>query len=184
MVKDLRQSTPKTILYVQNLRQCETLYMWMMEELETSAYVDCTPKISNRMIEMYHSRTDDKSVHRILSEYKTPESSIRIIFATVAFGLGIDIPDINIIIHWGISSTIMTFWQEIGRCSRDGTEGISYIYPYARSISQCQDKQLQAIVKGTECYRKQILDIFLLKGMNSTVSKPIPCDTNEFDSIV
>lgn len=75
------------------------------------------------MIEMYHSRTDESSMHRILSDFKNSESNIKIIFATVAFGLGLDIPNINIVVCWGVSSSAMNFWQELGRCAWNGSDG-------------------------------------------------------------
>ncbi len=37
----------------------------------------------------------------------------------VAFGLGVDIPDIYFVVHWGSSDTVLQFWQEVGRADRD-----------------------------------------------------------------
>ncbi|CAG2233895.1 unnamed protein product [Mytilus edulis] len=112
MVSELQSTTPKTIVYCQNLRQYETLYIWLMEELESLAYLNGVVNINNRMIAMYHSRTDESSMHRILSDFKNSESTTKLIFATVAFRLGIDIPNISIVVCWGVSSSAMTFCCE------------------------------------------------------------------------
>ena len=45
---------------------------------------------------------------------------IRLFICTIAFGSGINIPDIELVIHWGACDTIMDYWQEVGRAGRDG----------------------------------------------------------------
>ncbi|XP_063416583.1 uncharacterized protein LOC134698773 [Mytilus trossulus] len=181
MVSELQSTTPKTIVYCQNLRQCETLYIWLMEELESLAYLNGVVNIKNRMIEMYHSRTDESSMHRILSDFKNSESTIKIIFATVAFGLGIDIPNISIVVCWGVSSSAMTFWQELGRCARNGSDGYTYTYPYARSLSLCSDKKMKDLIKEKGCLRNHILSLFILDGMDEDLPTSSACDVNECD---
>jgi len=80
------------------------------------------------LVEQYHSHLDAKTTEILLNEYRKLDSTVRIMVATVAFGLGIDIPDIEHIIHWGPPASELCYWQEIGRCARDGRKGQAILY--------------------------------------------------------
>ena len=62
---------------------------------------------------MFHGGTADEDKQRIMEEFRKPESKCRVLVATVAFGLGLDIQDIDIVVHWGLPSSIMEYWQEV-----------------------------------------------------------------------
>ncbi|KAK0639514.1 P-loop containing nucleoside triphosphate hydrolase protein [Cercophora newfieldiana] len=61
-------------------------------------------------------KTEDKA--RIQEDFMA--SRIQIICATIAFGMGIDKPDIRNIVHWDLSNTVEEYSQQIGRAGRDG----------------------------------------------------------------
>jgi len=153
--------------------------MWFME-LENKVYYEGKECVSNRVIEMFHSRTDINSTERILTEFKKESSTNSLICTTVAFDIGIDIPDTEIVINWGAPSSVPTYWQEVGKCGRDGRTGLSITYPYARSLLGF-DEELNTILKGYICYRRQILSLFVVKGMNHTTLKANPCANNDCD---
>ena len=52
---------------------------------------------------------------QILKELALPASKVRIIFTTVAMGMGVDIPSIRCVIHVGPPCTIQEYFQETGR---------------------------------------------------------------------
>lgn len=61
----------------------------------------------------------------IIGEYKN--NNINVIFATNAFGMGIDIPDIRTVIHYMIPESVEQYYQEVGRAARDGKAANAYL---------------------------------------------------------
>ena len=50
------------------------------------------------------------------------------LFVTVAFGVGIDVPTVERVIHIGVPYTMEEFFQETGRAGRNGSQAISTVY--------------------------------------------------------
>lgn len=143
------------------------MYSTFLESLGDRAY-DGPMCVENRILEMYTSSTDDQSQNRIATEFKKLNSKIRVLVATEAFGMGIQIPDIGLVVNWGAPKSIMSYWQEIGRCARDGNSGYSAMFAYPNSLkSQCCDDDVQELAKLNEsCFRRVILKKFFVDGMD------------------
>ncbi|VDI31554.1 Hypothetical predicted protein [Mytilus galloprovincialis] len=83
------------------------------------------PKIKQMLM------TEDWSNHmKALITHMMHEThdSLRLVFATEAYGTGIDVPDIKQIIHVGPPNTMETYVQEIGRCGRNGQQATAVLY--------------------------------------------------------
>ncbi|CAC5398325.1 unnamed protein product [Mytilus coruscus] len=134
-VKQKKDKFAKTIIYVNSIALCETLYIWIHSELKSAAY-NGESIIQNRMVEMYHAHTDDESKQRIMDQFISIDSTIRVLVATVACGMGVNIPNIKLVVLWGLPSTLLLLWQETGRCVRDGSFGLMICYAFKRSVSK------------------------------------------------
>ena len=73
----------------------------------------------------FHGDLSADERKKIIDDYKS--GAIDVIFATNAFGMGIDIKDIRVVIHFMIPSSAEQFYQEIGRAARDGQAANSYL---------------------------------------------------------
>ena len=65
---------------------------------------------------------------RNIIQKKFTEGKVKIIIATIAFGMGVDLPNIRLVINYGISKDMESFYQEIGRAGRDGLKSDVYLY--------------------------------------------------------
>ena len=74
----------------------------------------------------YHAGVDGPKRDQIQREFT--EGTLRIVVATVAFGMGLNIPDIRAIIHYDIPKSFESFIQEVGRAGRSGKQAYCRVF--------------------------------------------------------
>lgn len=71
---------------------------------------------------MFHASTPQHNKEVILNSLAKSDGVVRIVFATVAFGMGNNLRDINMIVHYGASQSTDDYFQESGRGGRSGEQ--------------------------------------------------------------
>ena len=123
----------------------------------------------------YHAGLDANTRRR--TQERFIDSEVPIVAATIAFGMGIDKPDIRLVVHYALPKSIEGYYQETGRAGRDGlpsecvlffNEGDRAKQEYfiqamtgdARAVAERQLQQMVDYCRLTTCRRRYLLQYF------------------------
>ena len=161
-------NTLKYLLY-RSINAAAQLYVLFKDSLMDSN--------RDQLVNMFHRSVDEGSKEHVLLEFKKKQSEIRIMFCTIAFGMGVQVPDVRLIVHWGVAKSIMSYWQEIGRAGRDGVSSLAICYATGRSLVQSRtDSDMISVCKEKDkCLRRQVLNLMKVKGMESKEDNACTC---------
>ncbi|UMX47380.1 MAG: DNA helicase RecQ [Candidatus Nealsonbacteria bacterium DGGOD1a] len=173
-VVEKKQAFPKLLNLLQNYRdEPAIIYCFSRRETEEIAQ---DLRAHRFKAEAYHAGLSAKDRNRTQELFIKDEISV--IVATIAFGMGIDKPDVRLVVHYTYPKTLEGYYQEIGRAGRDGLASecvLFYTYADTRKheffINQIEDgdAQKRAMAKLREvmnyaelssCRKKYILRYF------------------------
>ena len=162
-LKEALTRYPLTIIYLP-LKWCGYAFKLFMDELRDKSYFPCgdvSPR--NCLFAQYHSPQTERRKQEILSQLQGSDTLRvpRVIFATVAIGMGVNIPDVRHVVHIGVPRTLEGYYQEIGRAGRDGKPSRASLYYNGHDIASNKPGMTEEMRKFCRedfaCLRNMIL---------------------------
>ncbi|CAI9107204.1 OLC1v1006509C2 [Oldenlandia corymbosa var. corymbosa] len=165
LVEDLNkyaQSASSTIVYCTTVKDTEEIFKLLLKAGVKAG--------------IYHGQMSNSAREKSHRSFIRDEYYVMV--ATIAFGMGIDKPDIRYVIHYGCPKSLEAYYQESGRCGRDGVASVCWLYysrgDFVKVDFYCKEAksadQKQSILEAyeaarhycflTTCRRKYLLKYF------------------------
>ena len=133
-----------------------------------------------RIVDMFTACTYPHVKEIILKQFRNPSSCLCIMIATIAFGMGLDCPNVRRIIHWGLPPYIESYLQESGRAGRDGAPATATLYGGVKDCIQFADDNMKDYCKLSvgQCRRKYLIIHFDVEASSSNTAGTCKCCDN------
>ena len=183
----LRERFKMMVKYIRKYRKDGSVVIYAL----TTGYVDAiynylSDLYPNEVVKCHSQIKPDKLKHQMEMDFLTGKKKIMV--ATTAFGMGIDVPDVELILHFNIPISMTDYIQQIGRAGRDGRKAHCVLFydhngddgkiiaslikksaenPKAASIMKKNHQQISEFVDSTNC---MVQDILSYQGQEETKS--------------
>lgn len=173
---------PMTLFYFRSLEECGQSFLIFASQMGAQQYfpVGAEPKASNRLFAQYHARYPSGEKEDLIKALTSQVSPTRVIFATIAFGMGIDLPNIRKVIHVGLPNTMEEYFQEVGRAGRDGqyAEALTFYdsYNVRKHPHGVHNDMIELVTCKDRCKREIVLNYFGHKSEHQHNPLHLCCD--------
>ncbi|MFL5450601.1 MAG: helicase-related protein, partial [Myxococcales bacterium] len=133
LLRVLREQQGSGIVYAATIRKVEELHGFL--------------RASGVRAGRYHGKLPKGEREEVQEDFMSGRT--RVMVATSAFGMGIDKPDIRLVVHWNFPSSVETYVQEVGRAGRDGKPARAVL------LYRLEDKRVQSFFLGGKYPRRE-----------------------------
>ena len=132
-----KKEAPRRIIFCRTYNDCHSVYLFFKHSLKENLYYPPGAlKVSKyRLLDMYTACTATSVKKNILNNFTAVDGVCRVVIATIAFGMGLDSPDVRTALHWGPSADIESYVQESGRIGRDGEKALAKLFYTPRDLT-------------------------------------------------
>ncbi|XP_057299470.1 ATP-dependent DNA helicase Q1-like [Hydractinia symbiolongicarpus] len=164
-LNSVREKFPMTIIYMK-LKYCGLAFNLFERILSTFQYVGFGKTPSSRLFCQYHAPQTKAMKQIIIKKISKKNSRIRVIFATTALGMGVNIPHVENVYHITPPSNLEAYVQEIGRAGRSEQPATAILFYNNSDVSANKtnvDKNMKLYCQTSTCLREHIQKHFGFK---------------------
>jgi len=147
----LKKDQKKIVELIKKIDSKDKIIIYCKTKDETDRFVNKLKEFGIKS-KSYHAGKSNEKRNKIQKKFM--KGKVNIIIATIAFGMGIDLPNIRLVINYGISKDMESFYQEIGRAGRDGK--ISNIHVFWSNHDFNINKSFLNNITDVEFQKKQM----------------------------
>ncbi len=151
-----RTKLPRVIIFCKSKADCGRLYTYFRVNMGDEFTEPARASLlftEHRLVEMFFQGTESLIKEAVIHNF-THSSSLRIVICTVAFGMGINCPDVRLIVHLGPPSDPEMYVQEIGRGGRDGSLSYAVLLSTSKQLQNCSQTMIEYFNNKTQCRRE------------------------------
>ena len=171
----------RCIIFCRTYNDSSAFFELLVLELASSSVLTATTASGQtlRICEKFTACSAPNTKKKIIASFTHPNGIVRIVVATVAFGMGLDSPNVRTVIHWGPPEDLELYVQETGRGGRDNMPSNTILYYGKRDIagnSHATDEVKRYCENMSECRRSLLMRQFTDEALDLPRYGHLCCD--------
>jgi len=162
LLKKNHVALTKSLVFNRRIKYLTETYEMLDEELREQGHDGDEGDDRSRIFEMYHLKTDDDVKNNVLCRFNNEGGNLRLVLCSTSFSMGLDVPDVGNVFHYGPPNDTDDFLQETGRAGRNGEESHSVILMHKCALCGAYTTTLmKEYVRTKLCRRKVLLSAYM-----------------------